>query len=505
MVSFNSDVSSSIRIIWGRSKRATEQDCACSADLPSIGVAGDLIPKKVETDCACAEAVPAPCSSSPPPDTLWQRASDLYRAPLPDRYTLFFNPQGSAGVVVLDELAVQILDAFPRPVTAATAFRSLGELPLDTVRATAGSLQRLGLLRHTASPSFCPDVLPHTLTAWLHVTARCNLACPYCYAHRDRRSMSPEIGRAAVEAVFRSAQANGFRAVKLKYAGGEPTLNFPVVEEIHRCAQRAAKETGIALKSVLLSNGIALTDRMLGRMIESDVRLMISLDGIGEIHDRQRPRPDGEGSFSRVSRAIDVARSMGLRPHLSTTITSHNVAHLADVVAFALERDLLFNLNFVRPTPGFPELAPSSEQLISGVGAALDVIESRLPPYRLIDGLLDRCIPGVPHAYPCGAGRSYLVIGPYGQLARCHMELDEPVGLIWDPTPMTIVRNRVPRLRNASVDSKEGCRDCQWRYICAGGCPLTSTGGRSPYCVVYQVFLPKLLLLEGRRLKRRLS
>jgi uncharacterized protein len=505
MVSFNSDVSSSVRIIWGRSKRITEQDCACAADLPSIKVEEDLMPKEVETDCACAEPVPVSINSPTPPAALWQRASDLYRAPLPDRHTLFFNPQGSAGVVVLDELAAQILDAFPRPVTAATASRSLGELPLDTVRVTAGSLQRLGLLRYAASSSFCPDVLPQTLTAWLHVTARCNLACPYCYAHRNRRSMSPEIGRAAVEAVFRSAQANGFRAVKFKYAGGEPTLNFPVVEEIHRCAQRAAKETGIALKSVLLSNGIALTDRMLEWMIESDVRLMISLDGIGEVHDRQRSRPGGEGSFLQVSSAIDRARSMGLRPHLSTTITSHNVAHLADVAAFALERDLLFNLNFVRPTPGSPELAPSSEQLISGVGAALDVIESRLPSYRLIDGLLDRCITGVPHAYTCGVGRSYLVIGPSGQLARCHMELDEPVGSIWDPTPLTIVRNRAPGLRNAPVDSKEGCRDCQWRYICAGGCPLTSLGGRSPYCAVYRVFLPKLLRLEGRRLKRRLS
>jgi uncharacterized protein len=191
---------------------------------------------------------------------------------------------------------------------------------------------------------------------------------------------------------------------------------------------------------------------------------------------------------------------MGLRPHLSTTITAQNVGGVADVIAFALERDLLFNLNFVRPTADSPELAPSPEQLINGVGEALGIIESWLPEHRLIDGLLDRCITSIPHAYPCGAGRSYLVIGPSGQVARCHMQLDKAVGSIWDPAPLAKVRNSTSDLHNAPVDSKEGCQECQWRYICAGGCPLISQGGQSPYCDVYRTLLPRLLHLEGKRL-----
>ena len=57
-----------------------------------------------------------------------------------------------------------------------------------------------------------------------------------------------------------------------------------------------------------------------------------------------------------------------------------------------------------------------------------------------------------------------------------------------------------------SVDEKEGCRDCQWRYWCTGGCPLQTfraTGRydlKSPNCSIYQAIFPEVLRLEGLRL-----
>jgi uncharacterized protein len=208
---------------------------------------------------------------------------------------------------------------------------------------------------------------------------------------------------------------------------------------------------------------------------------------------------------------VDTALALGLRPHLSVTVTARNVDSLADIVAFALERGLPFNLNFVRPVSGPPDLLPDPERLIAGLQAVLAEINRNLQsairnPQFAICNLLDRCDLSGPHRYPCGAGHSYLVVDPRGRVSRCHMELWRTVGTVWDPDPMAKVRSVEDGFRNPPVEEKEGCRECLWRYICAGGCPLTArrTTGRedqpSPYCAVYRAMLPELLRLEGLRL-----
>jgi uncharacterized protein len=56
------------------------------------------------------------------------------------------------------------------------------------------------------------------------------------------------------------------------------------------------------------------------------------------------------------------------------------------------------------------------------------------------------------------------------------------------------------------VDEKEGCRTCNWRYWCAGGCAVLTyrlTGRndiRSPNCGIYKALFPEALRLEALRL-----
>lgn len=366
----------------------------------------------------------------------------------------------------------------------------------------AHGLATLGLLVPADSTAFISHPSP-LLTLWLHITARCNLRCAYCYAPKSNTDMSPAIGRAALEAAFRSAQIRTFRGIKIKYAGGEPTLNLPTVRAVHAYAQELAAKTGLGLREVLLSNGTLLTSETLRWLRDEGIRLSISLDGIGEAHNRQRASAGGGGSFSLVAESIERALALGLSPHLSVTVTAYNVGHLAEVAAFALERGLTFNLNFVRPAPEQLGLMPTSEQLIAGVRSALVEIERRSPPYPLMVGLLDRCDLSAPHRYPCGAGLSYLVVNPQGGVARCHMEIEREVCTVWDEDPLEAIRETEAGFNNGPVDEKETCQDCLWRYICAGGCPLLARrlpsrdDGPSPYCDVYRTLLPELLQIEG--------
>jgi len=479
-------------VLWAPFYERSESDCACPDGDVTPAMLHSPSSERAESDCACPTPHLAPATASQLPAALWQRAA-LYRAPLPQAHELAFNPTGPAGVVVLNEPARRTLDTFtaPRPLT-------------DT---TAHQLADLGLLTTRHASRFTPHVsrfTPHTLTAWLHVTDACNLRCSYCYVSKSGEPMDEKTGRAAVDGVFRSALAHGFRAVKLKYTGGEPTLNWPLVRSLHRRAHLLAARHNLELREVVLSNGTLLTDEMMDWLRGEGARLMISLDGVGAAHDAQRPFADGRGSFAAVARNVDRALARGLTPHLSITVTAHNAAGLPDAVAFALERGLLFNLNFARG-----QVADSSygdDHIIAGVKAAFAVIEAELPRRRLIDGLVDRSAFGAPHEHPCGAGRNYLVIDPRGRVSRCQMEMDRAVADVWADDPLQAVREWRDGFQNVPVDERDGCRDCAWRYWCAGGCPLLAlrAAGRSdapsPYCEVYKSLYPDLLRLEGLRL-----
>jgi uncharacterized protein len=444
------------------------------------------------SDCACATET-ASLSDAVPTGVLWQTPPSLYRAPLPDDYELLFNPAGTGAIATLNEAARQRFARFDRPRPLVTGMDQ--------------QLAALRLLTPDCGAVEPPQTVSQTLTAWLHVTDACNLRCPYCYVRDRGREMDGTTGRAAVEAVVRSAEIHGFRSVKLKYAGGEPTLRWPLVRALHAYARTLAERAGLKLRATVLSNGTHSTNAMVDWFLDQNVRLMISLDGIGPVHNAQRPFADGRGSFTQVAHTIDQAVACGLSPYLSVTVTDQNVEHLADAVAFALARDLRFNLNFVRDVRSTSRLAvPSVQQRwIEGLTNALSVIEAELPRDRILDGLLDRSLLSAPHAYPCGAGRNYVVIGPHGTVARCQMAMDQSVTDVGEADPLMTVQKADHSFYNIAVDERSQCRECAWRYVCAGGCPILakSVDGTlvpSPYCKIYRALFPQLLRLEGLRL-----
>ncbi len=356
-----------------------------------------------------------------------------------------------------------------------------------------------------------PVETPLVLAAWLHITDRCNLRCDYCYTAHTAAEMSPAVGRATIDATFRSAVAHGYRAVKLKYAGGEPLLRFPFVLELHRYAQAQAARLGIALGGIILSNGTLLTADIAAQMQTAGLRLMISLDGIGALHDCQRHYADGCGSFGEVSHAVEIALAGGLMPEISVTVSGRNAVGLAETVAWVLERDLPFSLNFYREHNGSDcqsDLHLDDDRIIDGMLAAYKVIERNLPNRSLLASLADRANLSAPHLRTCSAGQSYLAFDTQGRIAKCQMDMAHPVTNYDDPDPLATCRASEIGLCNPVVDAKSECRDCAWRYVCGGGCPLQaqrSAGSyyaKSPYCAIYQALLPEVSRLEMLRLQQ---
>jgi len=370
------------------------------------------------------------------------------------------------------------------------------------------SLVAAGLLLPSMEKA-SPKEQNHILTSWLHLTDRCNLRCSYCYLPHVREDMSLETGYAAMDAIFRSALVNGFKQVKIKYAGGEPLLCFATLITLHTYAQQLAEKHRLDLDGVVLSNGTLLTVEMVEMLKTFDLRLMISLDGLGNYHDSHRPYAGGRGTFADVSEAIDLALAHGVVPDISVTVSSRTADGLADVMAWILDRDLPFSLNFYREnelSSSNTDMRLDDERIIRGVLAAYKVIEERMPQRSLLAALIDRVNLAVPHIHTCGVGQNYLVFDQNGQVAKCQMHIRKPVADVHAVDPLALIRADQTGIQNLPVMEKEGCKTCEWKHWCTGGCPLETyraTGRydvKSPNCNIYKALFPEALRLEGLRL-----
>lgn len=454
-------------------------------------------------DCACTST---PCANFTSLDLtgLWHTPPGVTAFPLPKGWRGLYNPVGPALLAMLNQPAYDLWMRFQY-------LQTLDALSLNREQFRAvQEMASVGIIRSAQTPvDQQPSIDNWQLTSWLHLTDRCNLRCDYCYLPHLREDMSPETGRAAIDATFRSAVTNGFKQVKLKYAGGEPLLRFPLIVELHQYAQSLAEKHGLDLEGVVLSNGTLLTAEMVETLKSLGLGLMISLDGLGDFHDRHRPYAGGRVSFADVAEAVDLALAHGLTPNISVTVSSRTAEGLPDVMAWILERELPFSLNFYREndlSAPHEDMRLDEQKIISGMLAAFRMIENNLPRRPFLSGIIDRANLSVSHTHTCGVGQNYLVFDQNGQVAKCQMHIRKPITDVHVADPLAAIRADQIGIQNVSVEEKEGCKTCEWKYWCAGGCPLATyraTGRydvKSPNCNIYKALFPEALRLEGLRL-----
>jgi uncharacterized protein len=321
--------------------------------------------------------------------------------------------------------------------------------------------------------------------------------------------MSVETGQKIVEKLFQTAERYRFSQVELKYSGGEPLLRFPALLAIHRTARQIAQAAQINLDAVVLTNGTRLSSTIIHSMLEHNLRLMISMDCLEIAVNQARLYGDGRPSTDDVKKAVELALRSGLVPNISITVSARNTPDLPAFVEWLLVHDLPFNLNFYRENTLSADevgLRLHEETIIASLLETFAIIQANLPRRKLFSTLIDRSDLASPHRYPCGVGKNYLVFNPLGEISKCHMTQDERITHLQAEDPLRSIREDNRGLQNPLVEEKPGCQDCEWRYACAGGCPLLThrqTGSYyqpSPNCNIYRAVYPEALRLEGLRL-----
>ncbi len=166
------------------------------------------------------------------------------------------------------------------------------------------------------------------------LTTACNLHCSYCFQTARRKStLSWDNLRAALDLLLRSRQ----REVSLTFYGGEPLLELAQIKRAVRYIEvEKPPDKGIDLH--LITNGLLLDRDMVGFLARHEVETQISFDGTEAAQNLRAP-----GTFDRLDRLLVRLRETEIHffnelCSVAITVSSHNVAHLAESFAYFLDR-----------------------------------------------------------------------------------------------------------------------------------------------------------------------
>ena len=161
---------------------------------------------------------------------------------------------------------------------------------------------------------------PGPVVIW-NLVRRCNLNCKHCYSLSADTAFPGELSTEQVFSVMDDLKT--FRVPVLILSGGEPLLR-PDIFEISRRAKEMGFYVALSTNGTLI--GEAMADRIAG--IGYDY-LGISLDGIGEVHDRFRRQA---GAFDASMRGIALCHERGIKVGIRYTMTEGNIESLSGIL-----------------------------------------------------------------------------------------------------------------------------------------------------------------------------
>ncbi|MCL6634867.1 MAG: thioether cross-link-forming SCIFF peptide maturase [Peptococcaceae bacterium] len=345
-------------------------------------------------------------------------------------------------------------------------------------------LQRQGLL-FSPDPwegGYAPPEKSVVKSLCLHLAHSCNLRCRYCFAGQGRFGGSEELmpvetGRAAIDFLIAGSAAR--RQLEIDFFGGEPLLNFDVLQELVDYGRAAGSRAGKEFKFTLTTNGLLLGESVVRYLNENDIGVVLSLDGRREVHDAMRPAPGGAGSYDAVLARIKrfVESRGGSNYYIRGTFTRHNLDFSEDVLHLA---GLGFEHISVEPVVAPPEAWYSlREEDLPVILEQYERLTRELLRRRQAGNALNffhfnidleggPCLPK--RLSGCGAGHEYMAVAPNGDLFPCHQFVgrsDYLMGSVFRGVTRPDLRDA---FRGAHIYNKEDCSGCWAKFFCSGGC-----------------------------------
>ncbi len=339
-----------------------------------------------------------------------------------------------------------------------------------------------GLLLEQAPPPLAafepqPFVLTHL---FVNVAQACNLRCPYCFAGQGGFGVEPQAmsaDTACRTADFLLDHSGAEPRCGLTFIGGEPLLNWPVVEKAVLHAEAEAGRRGKEITFRLVTNGTLLTEAVVAFLGRHRVGVQVSLDGPASLQDLQRPTATGEGTHDAIAaRLPSLLAEVGEDVRVRATVTRATPS-LPDVVrhleTFGLRR-ISFgpvrtrNLEYALDEAGMARFLEGNAEL------AWEFVDRAVaggqPHFGDFNRFLLFFCSGESVQPHCSALTTSLGVSASGGVYPCNALGEVDSALLGDVRGGLDLQKLEAWRGFLDFEAKPDCRACWARNVCGGGC-----------------------------------
>lgn len=333
----------------------------------------------------------------------------------------------------------------------------------------------------------------------LHIfvlTNACNMCCVYCQAQDSAQEKKGKMQEMTAKAAVDIALQSPNEYLTFEFQGGEPLLNFETIKYIVEYSEQNKNHKQIQYS--LVTNTLLLNEEMIQFFKKYDVSISTSLDGCKEVHNSNRPKIDGDGTYDYVSRNIKWLQSNDIQVGAIETTTKISLKNAEKIIE--TYHNLGLNHLFIRPlTPlgyakeHWAEIGYEPEEFLKFYKQCiLILLEHNRNGIRMSEGhariFLKKILTGYSENYmelrsPCGAGIGQMAYYYDGNIYTCDegrmvAEMGDQMFCLGNVNYSTyddLMENRVCKVTcQASVlESLPGCCDCVYHPYC-GVCPVIS-------------------------------
>jgi uncharacterized protein len=322
--------------------------------------------------------------------------------------------------------------------------------------------------------------VPHErVSCEILITNACNLRCGYCIAENlPGPAMTREVGCKALD-MF-TFLAEGATSLEITFTGGEPLLEFALLEELTDYANERALKAGMDLTVVLKTNGTILTEAILAFMRGRCSKVVVSIDGDCASHDAYRKNTSGIGTHGVVRQNLLTLLHNDVPCAVSATVHPRFCERVPDNVQYLHElgvRQIDIGPAYGTVTWHEAEIQALTDSLervacymrqANRSGAGIEIG----PLYREsehVGEVLSDC-------WGCRAASTNLAYLPNGQISGC-----SALAMLASRFPEVVLGDVCTGLNDAAVthflrlaqagpNDRKGCKGCQASPNCTGGC-----------------------------------
>lgn len=317
-------------------------------------------------------------------------------------------------------------------------------------------------------------------SSYIAFSTLCNFACVYCFeeGQSDRKKiMSLEVLDNVINWYEKKIIENNYSKIRVELFGGEPLIHKDLIKIFITKLNDVIKKHHCELEIGIVTNGYLLDNDIVNFLnMHGLYEIQITIDGVGEVHDKRRPLRNGKGTFDIIMNNVKNLNKFNGRILFRVSFDENNINDVETTLLY-LSKLKLNNEHEIYIAP----IHQTKEQVCNKCSYCSrnvnDDSKKMISLYKRLFTYMKSIGLKIPKYYtngPCMfVSKDTVLINQLGDLYKCVEMIDIKdlsVGNVMESNYNGLYYNFTAKpLFKKCIE-----KDCKYVCLCGGGCAMQS-------------------------------